>query len=121
MIHATFRRPLGGRQLMSKQGKDSFPDRLPRVPPRPRDQVGILLPERRQPLPPVSASPKRTWNGGGLLCESAASPAYRRRLTKTLKKFYAFATQKLDVPQNPLVGVQKKGREQTSSRSRIRW
>ena len=53
------------------------------------------------------------------LRESASSPAYRKRLTKTLKKFYAFATQKLDVPQNPLVGV-KKGREETSSRSRIR-
>lgn len=33
--------------------------------------------------------------------ESASSPAYRRRLAKTLKKFYAFANERLEIQKDP--------------------
>jgi len=119
MIHATFRRPLGGRQLMSKQGKIHFLTAYLEylLDQGIKSEYYYLSDASRYLRFLLRQSGPETVEA--FLCESAASPAYRRRLTKTLKKFYAFATQKLDVPQNPLVGV-KKGREQTSSRSRIR-
>lgn len=38
----------------------------------------------------------------------ASSPAYRRRLIKTLQKFYAFANERLDLPVNPMPEVRKR-------------
>ncbi len=35
----------------------------------------------------------------------ASTPAYRRRLIKTLRKFYSFANERLDLPENPMNGV----------------
>ena len=32
---------------------------------------------------------------------TASSPSYRKRLTKTLRKFYAFARERLDIDRDP--------------------
>ena len=37
--------------------------------------------------------------------QCASSPTYRRRLIKTLRKFYAFANERLDLPDNPMNDV----------------
>lgn len=49
--------------------------------------------------------------------QCASSPAYRQRLIKTLRKFYTFANEQLDVSHNPLTKL-KDEREKPPSRSR---
>jgi len=39
--------------------------------------------------------------------QTARSTAYRRRLVKSLRKFYAFAVEQLDLPHNPMEAVDR--------------